>query len=91
MTRAGDDYAAAVADTLRAAGLRVELDVSNEKIGYKLRHHSLAKVPVFMAIGKRESEDRTVSIRRMDADGQEVLALDEAVAKLVAEAAPPAT
>ena len=91
VTRDGDDYAAAVADTLRAAGLRVELDVSNEKIGYKLRHHSLAKVPVFMAIGKRESEDRTVSIRRMDADGQEVLALDEAVAKLVAEAAPPAT
>ena len=91
VTRDGDDYAAAVADTLRAAGLRVELDVSNEKIGYKLRHHSLAKVPVFMAIGKRESEDRTVSIRRMDADGQEVLALDEAVAKLVAEAEPPAT
>ena len=91
VTRDGDDYAAAVADTLRAAGLRVELDVSNEKIGYKLRHHSLAKVPVFMAIGKRESENRTVSIRRMDADGQEVLALDEAVAKLVAEAEPPAT
>ncbi|MFP6730599.1 MAG: threonine--tRNA ligase [Alphaproteobacteria bacterium] len=90
VTRDGDDYAGTVAAALRAAGMRVTLDVSNEKIGYKLRHHSLAKVPVFMAIGKREAEENTVSIRRMDAEGQEVLALDGAVAKLSAEAKPPA-
>ena len=63
--------------------------MSNEKIGYKVRHHSLAKVPVLMAIGRREAEQRTVSIRRMDGDGQEVLALGEAVARLKQEAEPP--
>jgi threonyl-tRNA synthetase len=89
VTRDGDDYAQTVVSALKAAGLRVGLDVSNEKIGYKLRHHSLAKVPVFMAIGKREAQENTVSIRRMDAEGQEVLALDEAVAKLSVEAEPP--
>ncbi len=89
VTRDGDDYAAEVAATCTAAGLRVELDVSNEKIGYKVRHHSLAKTPVLMAIGKREAEERSVSIRRMDVEGQEVLALDEAVAKLVKEAERP--
>ena len=90
VTQDGDDYAAEVAAALKAAGLRAELDLSNEKIGYKVRHHSLAKVPVLIAIGRREAEERTVSIRRMDAQGQEVLALDEAVARLVAEAALPA-
>ena len=90
VTQDGDDFAAEVAATLKRAGLRVEVDVTNEKIGYKVRHHSLAKTPVFMAIGRREAEERTVSIRRMDRQGQEVLALDEAVAKLVAEAEPPA-
>ena len=89
VTRDGDDYAAEVAAACKAAGLRVALDVSNEKIGYKVRHHSLAKTPVLMAIGRREAEQRTVSIRRMDKEGQEVLALDEAVARLVEEAALP--
>ena len=89
VTRDGDAYAAEVAAALKCAGLRVELDVSNEKIGYKVRHHSLAKVPVLMAIGRREAEERTVSIRRMDVDGQEVLALDEAVARLKQEAESP--
>ncbi len=90
VTRDGDDYAAEVTDALTTAGLRVELDVSNEKIGYKVRHHSLAKVPVLMAIGRREAKERTVSIRRLGSQGQEVLALDEAVARLVEEAARPA-
>ena len=89
VTRDGDDYAAEVAAACKAAGLRVALDISNEKIGYKVRHHSLAKTPVLMAIGRREAEQRTVSIRRMDKEGQEVLALDEAVARLVEEAALP--
>jgi threonyl-tRNA synthetase len=90
ITQDGDDYAAEVVAALTAAGLRAELDASNEKIGYKVRHHSVAKVPVLLAIGKREAEQRTVSIRRLGGDKQEVLALDEAVARLSDEALPPA-
>ena len=89
VTRDGDEYAAEVAAACKAAGRRVALDVGNEKIGYKVRHHSLAKTPVLIAIGRREAEQRIVSIRRMDREGQEVLALDEAVARLVEEAALP--
>ena len=90
ITRDGDDYAAEVVAALTKAGLRAELDTSNEKIGYKVRLHSVAKVPVLLAIGKREAEQRSVSIRRLGSDKQEVLALDEAVARLTEEASPPA-
>ncbi|MCH9018978.1 MAG: threonine--tRNA ligase [Proteobacteria bacterium] len=90
ITRDGDAFAAEAAESLRAAGLRVELDTSNEKIGYKVRLHSVRKVPLLLAVGKREAADRTVSIRRLGGADQEVLALDEAVARLVAEASPPA-
>ena len=90
ITRDGDAFAAEATAALRAAGLRVELDASNEKIGYKVRLHSVRKVPLLLAVGKREAADRTVSIRRLGAPAQEVLALDEAVARLVAEASPPA-
>ena len=90
ITRDGDDFAAEVVAALRAAGLRAEADTTNEKIGYKVRRHSLAKVPVLLAIGKREAAERTVSIRRLGSDQQEVLALDEAVATLVEQASPPA-
>ena len=86
ITRDGDEFAAAVAQRLGAAGLRADLDLSNEKIGYKVRLHSLAKVPVIIAIGKREADQRTVSMRRLGSRGQEYLALDEAVARLVDEA-----
>ncbi len=89
ITRDGDEFAARVAATLGAAGLRVELDATNEKIGYKVRRHSLAKVPVILAIGKREAAGGTVSIRRLGGEAQEVLALDEATARLVAEARTP--
>ncbi len=89
ITRDGDEFAARVAATLGAAGLRVELDATNEKIGYKVRRHSLAKVPAILAIGKREAAEGTVSIRRLGGEGQEVLALDEATARLAAEARPP--
>ncbi len=89
ITRDGDAFATETAESLRAAGLRVELDTSNEKIGYKVRLHSVRKVPLLLAVGKREAAERTVSIRRLGAPAQEVLALDEAVAKLVAEASPP--
>jgi threonyl-tRNA synthetase len=90
ITHDGNDYAAEVVETMTKAGLRVELDISNEKIGYKVRHHSVAKVPVLLAIGKREAEQRTVSVRRLGSKEQEVLALDDAVARLVEEASPPA-
>jgi threonyl-tRNA synthetase len=84
-----DDYARAVIAKLEAAGLRVESDLRNEKINYKVREHSLAKVPALLVVGKREAEEGTVAIRRLGGEGQQVLALDEALARLVAEATPP--
>ena len=90
ITSDGDAFAAKVIETLEAAGLRAELDVSNEKIGYKVRQHSLAKVPVLLAIGKREAKDGTVAVRRLGSKEQENLALEEAVARLRSEAAMPA-
>jgi threonyl-tRNA synthetase len=85
-----DDYAREVAAKLEAAGLRVEADVRNEKINYKVREHSLAKVPNLLVVGKREAEERTVALRPLgEGARQEVLGLDEAVARLVAEATPP--
>ena len=84
-----DDYVAEVVARLRAAGLRAEADTRNEKINYKVREHSLAKVPVIMAVGLKEVEERAVSIRRLDQQGSRVAALDAAVADLVAEATAP--
>jgi threonyl-tRNA synthetase len=85
-----DDYAREVAARLQAAGLRVEADVRNEKINYKVREHSLAKVPNLLVVGKREAEEGTVALRPLgEGARQEVLGLDEAVARLVAEALPP--
>jgi len=84
-----DDYARKVLDALKAAGLRAEIDVRNEKINYKVREHSLAKVPVLVVVGKREAEEGKVSIRRLGSDGQQVLGLDDAIAALAAEATPP--
>jgi threonyl-tRNA synthetase len=89
ITRDGDAYAAEVARVLDEAGLRVELDAGNDKIGYKVRHYSLKKTPVILAIGKREAAERTVSLRRFGSSEQEVLALDQAVARLVDDAMSP--
>ncbi|MGH6884391.1 MAG: threonine--tRNA ligase, partial [Hypericibacter sp.] len=75
-------YGEEVAATLRAAGLRVETDLRNEKINYKVREHSLAKVPVLAVVGKREAEKREVALRRLGGNEQEVLALDEALNRL---------
>ncbi|HWA41839.1 MAG TPA: threonine--tRNA ligase [Hypericibacter adhaerens] len=83
-------YAEEVAGALRAAGLRVETDARNEKINYKVREHSLAKVPVLAVVGKREAEKREVALRRLGGNEQEVLALDEALNRLKAEARSPA-
>ena len=84
-----DGYAGEVAAALRAAGLRVETDLRNEKINYKVREHSLAKVPALLVVGKREAEEGKVAIRRLGSPAQEVLTLGEAVAMLQAEATPP--
>jgi threonyl-tRNA synthetase len=89
ITSDADDYAREVASALKAAGLRVELDLRNEKINYKVREHSLAKTPVIAAVGRREAETRALAIRRLGSEGQTVLPLDEAVAALADEAIPP--
>ena len=91
ITRDGDDFAGQVAEKLKAAGLRVVLDTSAEKINYKVRLHSHAKVPAIIAVGKREAEDGSVSIRRLGSKEQQSLALDEAVARLSEEARVPGT
>ena len=84
-----DAYAREVADALRAAGLQVVLDLSNQKINAKVRTHSLQHVPVIAVLGRKEAENRTVALRRLGGDAQEVLPLAEAVARLRAEAMPP--
>jgi threonyl-tRNA synthetase len=85
-----DDYAREVAETLTAAGLRVETDLRNEKINYKVREHSLAKVPYLLVLGKREAEERTVALRPLGADArQEVVPLEGLAARLRREALPP--
>ncbi|MGH7093985.1 MAG: threonine--tRNA ligase, partial [Stellaceae bacterium] len=89
ITSDADDYAQQVAHECAAAGLRVAIDTGNEKIGYKVREHSLAKVPVMLVVGRREAENRTVSLRRLGSSQQQSLALDDALARLKSEAAPP--
>jgi threonyl-tRNA synthetase len=85
-----DSYASEVAAKLAAAGIRVQTDLRNEKINYKVREHSLAKVPLLLVVGKREADEGTVALRRMDSEErQQMLGLDEAVAMIAAEAVPP--
>jgi len=85
-----DDYAIKVVAKLKAAGLRAEADLRNEKINYKVREHSLAKVPLLLVVGKREAEEGTVAIRRLGSDEhQKVMSLDEAIAMMAGEAVPP--
>ena len=84
-----DDYAREVTASLKAAGIRVESDLRNEKINYKVREHSLAKVPNLFVVGKREADEQTVAIRRLGSQGQEILAVDQAIARLQTEAMAP--
>jgi threonyl-tRNA synthetase len=84
-----DDYVNEITERLRAAGIRAEADTRNEKINYKVREHSLGKVPVLLAIGMKEVEERTVSVRRLGDTQTATLGLDLAIAGLVSEAAPP--
>jgi threonyl-tRNA synthetase len=89
ITSEGDEYAKVVAAAARRAGLRIEIDLRNEKINYKVREHSLAKIPALLVVGKKEAETHSVSIRRLGSEGQTVLPTDEALAALVEEATPP--
>jgi len=84
-----DAYAAEVVAGLRALGLRAEADLRNEKINYKVREHSDAHVPVILALGRQEVEARSVSVRRLGAQGQQTMSLDAALAALAADATPP--
>ena len=84
-----DGYAEEAAARLAAAGIRVETDLRNEKINYKVREHSVAKVPVLLVVGKREAEEGKVAVRRLGSQAQEVMTLEEAIAMLREEATPP--
>jgi len=89
ITSDADAYGQKVVDRLRAAGLSVETDFRNEKINYKVREHSVTKVPVIIVCGKREAEENTVNIRRLGSQQQMPMALEEAIDALVGEATPP--
>jgi threonyl-tRNA synthetase len=89
ITSDSDAYALEVRDMLRKAGLRAEADLRNEKINYKVREHSVQKVPVIMVVGKREMEERAVNLRRLGSQDQTPMSLDEALAALKDEATPP--
>ena len=89
ITSDSDEYVAEVVDTLKAAGVRAEADIRNEKINYKVREHSVGKVPVILAVGAREVEDKTVSVRRLGEKQTSVQALGDVVEALRVEATPP--
>ncbi|HXQ50660.1 MAG TPA: threonine--tRNA ligase [Stellaceae bacterium] len=89
ITSDADAYAGEVMAALAQAGVRAESDLSNEKINYKIREHSLAKIPALLVVGRREAETRSVALRRLGGREQEILALDEAIGRLKAEAAAP--
>ena len=89
ITSEGDDYAREVIRAAEAAGLRVEADLRNEKINYKVREHSLVKVPVLLVVGRKEAAERTVSIRRLGSPNQQTMTLDDALKALAAEAVTP--
>src|SRR6516165_4107093 len=89
ITSEADEYAKVVLAAAQRAGLRAEIDLRNEKINYKVREHSLAKIPALLVVGKKEAETHSVSVRRLGSDGQKVMPTDEAIAALVDEAMPP--
>ena len=89
ITSEADGYAHDVTAKLKAAGIRVEADTRNEKINYKVREHSVAKVPRLLVVGMREAEEGKVAIRSLGSDGQRIMTLEEAIAMLSHEATPP--
>jgi threonyl-tRNA synthetase len=89
ITQEADDYAMEIIATARKRGLKVQGDVRNEKISYKVREHSLAKVPVLIVVGRKEATERAVSIRRLGSNEQKAMSFEDALASLVEEAVPP--
>ena len=89
ITQEGDEFAMSFVAAARKKGLRVEVDLSNEKISYKVREHSLTKTPVIVAVGKKEAADRSVSVRRLGSNAQTTFGFEEAIAAFVEEATPP--
>jgi threonyl-tRNA synthetase len=89
ITSEADDYAREVYEELKKRGIRAEIDLRNEKINLKVREHSLQKVPALFVVGAREAADRTVAIRRLGSDGQQVISLSDAAEALANEAKPP--
>lgn len=89
ITTEANDYALEAAEKLKAAGLQVVTDLRNEKINYKVREHSLQKVPVILVCGMREAEEKSVNMRRLGSRDQESMSLDEAISRLTKEATPP--
>ena len=89
ITSDAEDYAHTVAAEFRKKGLRVEVDLRNEKINYKVREHSLAKTPVIAVVGRKEAENATVALRRLGSQDQTILTLTEAAETLWADALPP--
>ena len=89
ITEASNDYANLVCRNLKNIGIRVNIDLRNEKIGYKIREHSTAKVPFIIAVGAREEESRTVALRKLGSPNQEVVTLDEVNSLIQLECMPP--
>ena len=89
ITGDADAYAKEVHEKLKAQNIRAELDIRNEKINYKVREHSLAKVPALFVVGEREAEDSSVAIRRLGSKDQNVEPLEKAIESLALEAKPP--
>ena len=89
ITQEADDYAMEIIAKARSRGLRIEGDLRNEKINYKVREHSLAKIPVLLCIGRKEAAETSVSIRRLGSQAQTSMSLDEALDMLAAEAIAP--
>lgn len=89
VTSDADDYAKEVATAFADTGMRLSLDIRNEKINYKIREHSVTKLPLILVVGKQEAENRTIAIRRLGGKAQEIVALDDALNTLSKEAAPP--
>ena len=89
ITDEANEYAQLVKDRLLSSGVRAELDLRNEKISYKVREHSVTKIPVILVVGKREAEESTVAVRRLGGKAQDIMPLDQAVQQFVKEGCSP--
>ena len=89
ITDEADDYVKEISETLRSKNIRCNSDLRNEKISYKVREHSVSKVPIILAVGKKEVSERTVSVRRLGSDDTSILSLDDFTTSVVQESLAP--